>query len=432
MAARPPNTKPSATSKPKPVQLDGAYLDDRNFKPRDQGLHKGLHAGRLGNPRRYTRPPMATINFATREITSKIVYYGASGAGCNTNVERLWNLAAARRKGSLHKFGPDDGPEQSWYFDFVPERDPPVDGFALLWRVYSLPGGIDVVAHREEVLEGVDAVVFVADARADRGQANLDHMLELESLLARHGLELSSMPVVLQVNHIDADDARPTDDVVFDLNPYSFGVIEAVAKAGKGVLQTHEEVGSAVLARVRDTLAGQDTIALTAVHSDGVSDTDLIRQHVEKIQARSEATPQTEMDDVTVADELLEAPTVEVPFQPEAFLGSHPVRLISVKLEGDRVELGVEMRRMGGGESRPLKVHLVNRPTDSPAIPSALASQTLAAVPSDRVFDYLPEDDVFEDDEDAGDLPGVWYGILGTAGGMVIGLLLAYLLGAIG
>ena len=373
---------------------------------------------------------MATINFATREIRSKIVYFGASGAGCNTNVERLWNLVETRRRSGLHRFGPREHDERSWYFDFVPVRDPPVQGFQLCWQVYSLPGGIDVEAHRDEVLEDVDAVVFVADARPDRNQVNVDHMLQLEALLTRFGLELASIPVVLQINHGDASDARTRDELEFDLNPYDFPVVEAVAKEGSGVVDTYEEIATAVVTRLRDTLAGEDAITLTASHSDGVSDTEVIRRHVQSIRERSESNPDETIDEVEAPDEGNEGLLVEVPFQPREFLGSHPVRVMGAELRGDRVRLQLEMQHMGGGETRRLVVLLVNRPLDSPAIPTSAAAAPLET-PADRVFDYLPEDDVVGPAEARTDMPGIWYGILGVIGGTIIGLLLAYLLGIV-
>lgn len=370
---------------------------------------------------------MATINFATREIRSKIVYFGASGAGCNTNVERLWHLVDTRRRSGLHRFGPRDHEERSWFFDFVPLRDPPIEGFQLCWEVYSLPGGIGVDAHRDEVLEGVDAVVFVADARPDRNQANVDHLLELEAMLTRLGLELSALPVVLQINHSDASDARPRDELVFDLNPYDFPVVEAVAKEGTGVPETYEEIASAVVVRLRDTLAGEDTIMLTATHAEGVSDTELIRRHVQRIRERSESHPDETIDEVEPAEDAHEGIVVEVPFQPREFVGSHPVGVVDAVLDGDRVRLQLEMQHMGGGETRRLVVSLLNRPVDSPAIRPAPALSIDA--PVDRVFDYLPEDDVVGPDEEDEDMPAAWYGVLGVSGGMLIGLLMAYILG---
>ena len=386
---------------------------------------------------------MATINFATREITAKVVYFGAKGAGCNTNVERLFVGLGAKSKGQLHKFGARDDEERSLFFEYKPTGDSPLDGFATRWRVYSLPGGVGLAAHREEVMRGADAVVFVADARPDRNTGNVDALLALEGLLGGLGLELAAMPLVIQVNHTDAPEARLVPDVTFDLNPYGFPVLAAVAKESKGVAETHAEITGAVVARVRDALAGNESaITLTAVHDASQElDADLIRRHVESIQERSAVTPQVEevqTDEAQAAardhSQLPEGPAIEVPFQPREFVGSHPISVIAASVDGDRVWVDLVMERMGGGESRRLTVVLANRPTDTPAVVRSPASPAVQQpIQSDRVFDYLPEPDVVRDvpDESGTDLPGIWYGILGITGGVLIGLLLGYILGLV-
>lgn len=381
---------------------------------------------------------MATINFATREITAKIVYFGAAGAGCNTNVERLYATVAARTKGQLHKFGPRENDERSWYFDFRPAADGPLEGFAMRWQIYSLPGAIDLVAHREEVMGGVDAVVFVADARAEKIPLNVDALLGLEGLLGSIGLELAAMPIVIQVNHCDQESARPAADVTFDLNPYGFPVVEAVASAGKGVSETHLEVTAAVVARVADALAGNEAaVTLTAVHdAEQPLDAEVIRRHVQAIQERSQVTPQ--VDEVTSTSELpddLTVDRIEIGFQPRDFAGSHPTQVLGASIEGDKVWVDLVMERMGGGEPRRLSVVLANRPTDTPPVPrnspASPVVQGAEPVATDRVFDYLPEPDEVRDTEEQApaDLPGVLYGLFGVAGGVLIGLLSGYLLG---
>lgn len=371
---------------------------------------------------------MATMNLGNREITAKIVYFGASGAGCNTNVERLWRLVQSKRKSPLHRFGPKERHEESWYFDFVPLVEPPIEGFSMTWRVYSLPGGIEIKAHRDEVIDGVDAVVFVVDARPDRGDTNLDHLAQLDALLKTIGVEMSATPVTIQVNHTDAADALAVADVAGELNPFNFPVVPAVAKGGEGVLETFAQATSSVLARVRDTLAGQDAITLTALYdTNHVTDDDVIRQHVENIQARAEVTPHSETVDALDRRGPVEGVTsIEIPFQPEEFIGSHPRRIAHALIEGDRIRIDLEMERMGGAEQRQLTVWLVNRPAASRPLPTAIP----AAPPAhDRVFDYLPQDDKVDVREPGPDLPGVAYGILGIVGGMVIALLSVYLLG---
>src|SRR5690606_17221679 len=104
-----------------------------------------------------------------------------------------------------------------------------IKGFSLRFRVYAVPGGVTHAGHRREILRRTDAVVFIADARLDADQANLESLLDLEGLLREDGVEMAAIPMVIQVNRTDDPNARPAEQVVFDLNPYGFPVIEAVA-----------------------------------------------------------------------------------------------------------------------------------------------------------------------------------------------------------
>jgi hypothetical protein len=378
---------------------------------------------------------MATINFATREIQAKVVYFGATGAGCTTNLEHLHASVPARRKSTLHGFGVGETAERSWFFEYAVEG--PIDGFELLVRVYCLPGGIELEVHREEVMSEVDGLVLVADARVDRNRDNVDALLTLESLLKAGGLELSRMATVIQVNHTDTEQARPLSDVVFDLNPFGFPVVPAVARAGKGVLETHSELVTSLIGRLRNALAGQTpAMNLKAVHdARRQSDGDVIQSHVEAIQRRAMVTP--DLDRIPVTEEaspfepldLPEGPEIEVPFQPRALLGSHPVDVLSADVAGDRVRVELVMERMGGSERFRLTVWMLNRPTDTP--PILRSPSTLRPPEEDEVFDYIPAD---EDEhvalfEEVDDYPGVAYGIVGVMAGVLIGLLSAYLTG---
>lgn len=389
---------------------------------------------------------MATINFATREITAKIVYFGARGAGCNTNVARLHKLVSARRLGDLDRVvgtSSDGTSEHAWCFDYLSQQAAPVEGFGMAWQVWSLPGGLDGEVRRDQILRGADAVVFVADARADRNDANVDALLQLEELLARMGQPLSNTTVVLQVNHTDAEGARPQVDVIFDLNPYGFPVSEAVAADGTGIVETHGDVTAAVTARIADALAGQpSTVVLTAVHDpERNADTDLRRhQETSHPTPRREETPEPQVlagPEPSVeydADlELPEGARIEVPFQPRELAGYHPVRVLGAAVDGDRVWIDLVMERMGGGEACRLTIALANRPNDTPPVPRASpATPEVARDDEERsVFHYLPESaEIGPAEEDGGtDLPGVWYGVLGVAGGVLIGILLSFLIG---
>jgi hypothetical protein len=374
---------------------------------------------------------MAIINFATREITAKIVYFGPAGAGCNTNLKCLHKLLKTAGRSQLHKFGPSDSESRTYYFEYLTPRGDNINDFQMRFRVYSLPGGLGLAAHRHEVMTEVDALVFVADARIEHASANLESLLELERFLSLQGLELAAAPVVLQVNHADSPSARPLSDVVFDLNPYGFPVLSSVASQSLGVVETHAEITGATRARIRDNMAGNEaTITLTAVHrATVITDEDVIRGHIEAIQGATQSTPpQQEHGTVSQGDDprQIPAPVIEVPFQPRDFLGSHPTQVLSARVQGGVVALEVVMEPMSGGNPRHLTVHLANRPTDSPAIARHRPPSVVPA--EDRVSQYLPERVDFGA-LPARDLPPLWYGILGLSAGILIGALSSYVLG---
>ena len=373
---------------------------------------------------------MAVINFAHREITAKIVYFGATGAGCNTNVRALYEmLGDTAPKSRLHKFGPDDSVERSWYFDLTVPAEM-LSGFHLRWRIYSMPGGLKLDAHREEVMRGVDAIVLVTDSRADAGSDNERALLELEEQLASQGLDLAGLPVVLQVNHTDREGARDESAVVFDLNPYGFPVFSAAAKRHAGVKETFDAVCERTVERVRQAMAGEEgAIALTAMHRPNEpDDQEVVRKHLAAILKDSVSS---RPNPAPAADSPTGDPPgnqVEVPFQPREFAGSYPVRIVDASMLDGQVVVDVEFERMGGGETRQLRVKLANRPTDSPAMPRPVDLPVPSASPALNVTSHLPDKVDLTPMVDEPDMPPVLYGILGVGGGIAAGLMLGFLL----
>ncbi|MEZ4321961.1 MAG: GTPase domain-containing protein [Myxococcota bacterium] len=375
---------------------------------------------------------MAVINFAHREITAKIVYFGATGAGCNTNVRALYEmLDPSEAKSRLHKFGPGDTHERSWYFDLqMPAQD--ISGFTVRYRIYSMPGGLDLPVHRDEVMEGADAIVLVADSRADASTANENALLELEEQLAGQGLELAGLPVVLQVNHTDREGAREESAVVFDLNPYGFPVFSAAAKSHVGVRETFDRITELAMERIRLAIAGEGgAIALRAVHRpDEENDDDVVRRHLAAILKESSSAQSSVLDVPPGAPSTSTPPPsqVEVPFQPREFAGSYPVRIVEANMEDGQVYVDVEFERMGGGETRHLRVKLANRPTDSPAVPRPVAATVSSASPVMNVTSGLPDSVDLTPWVEERDMPPVLYGLLGVSGGIAAGLMLGFLL----
>lgn len=375
---------------------------------------------------------MAVLNFAHRRLTAKIVYFGPPKAGCNTNVEALWSgLAdeATRERSRLHRFGAPGSIEQSLYFDL--RDDEAVDGFSIRYRVYSLPGGVSDPTHRQEVMRGVDAIVLVADSRPEANAPNEDAMLELEELVGAQGLDLAKLPVVLQVNHADEPGAREATDVTWALNPFGFPVIEAAANSGTGVRETFDAIAAIARERIVANLqGGPGAVNLTAIHDDRVaSDDDVVRMHQSELS--EVPTPPVQSGAKNVPNTPAPANEVEVPFQPRDFAGSYPVRVIRAEVEEGKVLVDVELERMGGGDIRQLRVRLANRPTDVPAVARAPQVSVVTASSTPAVMgvtDHLPDKVDFGGAEEEDDLHPVVYGIIGVAGGILVGFLLGVLL----
>ena len=372
---------------------------------------------------------MAILNFAHREITAKIVYFGAPSAGSSTNVRMLHEILPAREKSELHAFGPDGERERIVFFGYVPEQARLMKGFGLRWQVYAVPGGVLDTGHRREVLSGTDAVVFVADARPDRDQSNLESLLDLERLLREDGVEMAAIPMVIQVNHTDASQSRDPEAVVFDLNPYGFPVIDAVARDQKGVIEAHEQVTAVTTARIRESLSGREaTIPLVAVHAPHrETDEEIVLRHIESIgRANREEARQDEVAPHQWSG-MLVAGEIEVPFQPADFAGTHPKQVLAALIEGDTIALDLLMDKEGGGTPRRLKVTLQNRPTASPALPRAGTPRNATPVEARTpgVLETVPDRiDLIPFAPSRTDLPPLFYGVAGLGSGVLIGLLI--------
>lgn len=377
---------------------------------------------------------MALINFAHRDITAKVVYAGARKAGCNTNLKGLFERVRSTEKSNLHGFGPDFEDEKTLFFAYTPEGTAPVTGFSTRIRVYSMPGGLSHPLHRAEILRDTDALVFVADARRGRDQSNVDAFVELERCLAEQGIDMATLPVVIQVNHCDDEHAEPPDRVVYDLNPYDFPVIKAVAQQGEGVLETHARLVSDTTQRIRESLSGSGgSVVLNAVHRpERDSDEELVKQHIEAIaRARTETpSPRSESPIPRGEDYVLA-------FQPPEFAGMRPVDLQGAHLEGDRIVLEIVMDRLRGDAPRLLPLILENRPGDVEPLPMMLTSShkpppSLEFSPTASLPDKVelpsrkPASSNSEKEVQIAER-ALWVGLAGLTGGLLAGLLIGYL-----
>jgi hypothetical protein len=160
---------------------------------------------------------MSMINYASREINCKIVYYGPGLGGKTTNLEHVYEKVSPSTRGKLISLATET--ERTLFFDFLPVDLGTIRGFRTRFHLYTVPGQVYYNASRKLILRGVDGVVFVADSQADRAEANVEAMQNLYDNLAEHGYDLTKLPFVIQYNKRDLPDAAPVAELDAMLNP---------------------------------------------------------------------------------------------------------------------------------------------------------------------------------------------------------------------
>jgi hypothetical protein len=160
---------------------------------------------------------MSMINYASREINCKIVYYGPGLGGKTTNLEHVYGKVSPETRGKLISLATET--ERTLFFDFLPVDLGTIRGFRTRFHLYTVPGQVYYNASRKLILKGVDGVVFVADSQIDRMEANVESMQNLYDNMAEHGYDITRMPFVVQYNKRDLPNAASLDELQAALNP---------------------------------------------------------------------------------------------------------------------------------------------------------------------------------------------------------------------
>ena len=192
---------------------------------------------------------LSFINFPAREINCKIVYYGAGLGGKTTNLQYIYGKTAEQQRGKMISLATET--ERTLFFDFLPLDVGTVRGFKTRFHLYTVPGQVFYDASRKLILRGVDGVVFVADSQAERMDANLEALENLDENLKEHGYDLNNIPYVLQLNKRDLPNALPVEDLERELVRKGEPVLEATAATGEGVFETLKEVARQVLVELK-------------------------------------------------------------------------------------------------------------------------------------------------------------------------------------
>ena len=192
---------------------------------------------------------MSFINYSSREINCKLVYYGPGLCGKTTNLQYIYGKTAPDAKGKMISLATET--ERTLFFDFLPLSLGEIRGFKTRFHLYTVPGQVFYDASRKLILKGVDGVIFVADSQIERMEANIESLENLRSNLAEQGYDLDKLPYVVQYNKRDLPNAAPVEELRPILNPTKVADFEAVASAGVGVFDTLKAVAKSVLTELR-------------------------------------------------------------------------------------------------------------------------------------------------------------------------------------
>jgi len=190
---------------------------------------------------------MSIINYANKEISFKIVYYGAGVVGKTANLQYIHRCLPNENRGNLISLATGD--ERTLFFDFLPVSALSVKNFTAKFQLYTVPGQVYYNMTRKLVLRGVDGIVFVADSQWDRQHDNVESFRNLCENLGEYDYNLDETPYVIQYNKRDLPNAAPVPYLEFLLNRRArrVPVFEAVAVDGTGVFDTLNTVSRMVL-----------------------------------------------------------------------------------------------------------------------------------------------------------------------------------------
>lgn len=194
---------------------------------------------------------MVSINYSSREVCCKIVYYGPGLSGKTTNLQYVHAKVPSDTRGKMISLATES--DRTLYFDFLPINIGTINGFAAKFQLYTVPGQVYYNATRKLVLRGVDGLVFVADSQPDKMDENIESLVNLEENLKEYGYDLNNLPMVIQYNKRDLPGVLPVDQLNAKLNTRGWPHFEASATIGNGVFDTLKLIIKLVLEKAKSS-----------------------------------------------------------------------------------------------------------------------------------------------------------------------------------
>lgn len=195
---------------------------------------------------------MSFVNYRSKEINCKIVYYGPGLGGKTTNIQHIYNRTSHEKKGELVSL--DNENERTLFFDFLPLELGKIQGYDTRFHLYTVPGQSFYEASRKLILRGVDGVIFVADSQADKLDDNLESLENLKENLKEQNYDINKLPIVMQWNKRDLPNLISVNELEQRLNVAKWPSFQASAISGEGVFETLKLMTKLVLLNIRGAI----------------------------------------------------------------------------------------------------------------------------------------------------------------------------------
>jgi mutual gliding-motility protein MglA len=190
---------------------------------------------------------MSIINYASREIQFKIVYYGPALCGKTTNLAYIHQRVNPQNRGDMVSLA--TAADRTLFFDFLPLNAVVIKGFVTKFQLYTVPGQVIYNATRQLVLRSVDGLIFVADSQWEKMEENAESFKNLADNLARQNVSIDDIPCVLEYNKRDLPNVAPVNYLEYVLNNRKKRLqsFEVISSTGQNVFAALNAVSQMLL-----------------------------------------------------------------------------------------------------------------------------------------------------------------------------------------
>lgn len=195
---------------------------------------------------------MAFINYITKNIAAKVVYYGPGLSGKTTNLRYIYGNLEAQSRGDLICL--ETPTERTFFFDLLPVKAGIIEGYQVHFQLMTVPGQVFYEASRKSVIKGADGIVFVADSQIPLLDSDLESYEGLRRNIRDLDLDIKTFPIVFQYNKRDLDKLIPVETFNSLLNPREQPWVEAVATKGVGVFETLRDIAKLIVPNLKTLL----------------------------------------------------------------------------------------------------------------------------------------------------------------------------------